>query len=239
MRKWLLAAFVVGSVLALTPAGASAAPNELPTPDAVINWAIKNLNIYWRQEFEGSNLRYRSPVYVHWYNRPGLHWAHVPRACDDWGPRDGWKWMGYSSKYLPNSFYCSVNERLYLDYELFRALLRYDDGRAVVVIAHEWSHHIQHLLVWPEKRRLRQRQFAHFELHADCYAGTFFAWAQNAGELDANDLAHAERALGNFGDPDRTPWYEPRAHGGTSLREEWFLHGFDAASPAACDRIFG
>ena len=45
MRKWLLAAFVVGSVLALTPAGASAAPNELPTPDAVMKWAIKNLNI--------------------------------------------------------------------------------------------------------------------------------------------------------------------------------------------------
>ena len=180
----------------------------------------------------------RLPVRL--YNRAGSKgWWKLPVNCDTFdGTKDGWISAGLDRTIRPNSFYCPTDAILYLDHAYLTVQLRKDDAAAVMVVAHEMGHHIQHLLQWPEFQRLQQKKFAHFELQADCFAGTTFnyLWSQNL--LEQNDLAWAQYVLGTMGSPDSTMWYEPQAHGNASNRKAWFTYGYNTGDPGKCSALF-
>jgi predicted metalloprotease len=237
----VLAMLIVAFVLAGMASAARRTSSELTDPQQIADAAFPELNALWKQTFQDDNLgAYKAPRYYHWYNKPGNRiWLKVPKGCDSYRATDGYMWGGYNIYYRkrPNSFYCPINRQLYLDWGLFTNLVRRDDAEAYVVVGHEFGHHIQELLQWPEDYRLRLHRFSGYERMADCYAGIFFKWEAQRNNLDDNDLAHAERALGRFGDPDHTPWYEPGAHGGTSSREDAFLIGYDSYNIDSCAKI--
>jgi hypothetical protein len=257
-RFWALAtvAAVGAFAAALGTAPAGAGPtnhreaSEIKDPRELARYMFPSLHQYWMQAwaaYGGNEIQpFRSPRSYYFYNVPGVTgWISVPKTCDPYGKADGRMWYGPSRAYTPNSFYCQPNESLYLDYLFLRTIMQRDDGRGILIIAHEFGHHIQALQGWPVVQRIRMRRFAHFELHADCYAGAWFSFASNPGSnivLERNDLAHAERILGVYGPPDGTPWYEPSSHSSHSNRQEWFLNGFDwveeGRSPFTCNSVF-
>ncbi len=231
----------VGLALASLASGSPSSGQELTDPQQVVDLAFPELNALWNKTFtETLGRAYHAPPHYSWYDKPGNKiWIKLPKRCDDYGRSDGYMWGGYDIYYKknPNSFYCPINEQVYLDWGLFVKLLHRDDGEALVVVGHEFGHHIQKLLKWPQHYRYQVRRYSGYERMADCYAGIFFKWEGQRNILDDNDLAHAERALGRFGDPDHTPWYEPYAHGGVSSRENAFLLGYDTYDMTRCAKI--
>jgi Putative neutral zinc metallopeptidase len=220
------------AVGALTgPAGAAPTGGaQLRTPGQAAQWTAERLNRYWQRVLEKRDIRYRAPPYYYWYNRPGYGWLRLPRPCDFDGTRDGRIRAGYWRLYAPNSFYCGANEYLYLDWSFWKVLVRRSDSRVVVVMAHEWGHHVQHLIRWPpQPSRLH-------ELMADCYAGAFMRYERDLGELTDRDVAQGRRLLASFGDVPGKPEPQARSHGSPAERRSWFSRGYEGADPAVCER---
>jgi predicted metalloprotease len=225
-------------LLVATAVAAAAVPAQSAagaSPQAVASWVAPRLNAYWSFVFAKEGLTYRNPPYYYWYNRPGYGWLRTPRACDIYRKRDGLIWAGFSREYAPNSFYCSANDSFYLDWSLWRTLPR---GAAVVLAAHEWGHHVQHLLGWPERERVTRRLYATYELMADCDAGTFVRRERDLGELSAVDAGDALLLLESFGDVERIPWSKARSHGSRADRRRWFMRGYVSGDPQVCAELF-
>jgi hypothetical protein len=154
-------------------------------------------------------------------------------------------------------FYCSPDEKLYIDLGFFEQLdrqlgARGDFARAYVV-AHEVGHHVQNLLgISTRVDEIRRRPgvdevesnqlSVRLELQADCYAGL---WAQHAdkyaGILESGDILEAMAAASAVGD-DRLQRTAGRAvvpdsftHGTSEQRQRWFQQGFRTGSVDACD----
>jgi predicted metalloprotease len=220
----------------LVTAGVSARSAAGASPQAVAAWVAPRLNAYWSFVFAKDGLTYRNPTYYYWYNRRGYGWLQTPRRCDIYRKRDGLIWAGFSREYAPNSFYCPDNDNFYFDWQLWKTLRR---GAAVVVAAHEWGHHVQHLLGWPERERVTRHLYANYELMADCYAGTFVRHERDLRELSAADAGDALRLLDSFGDVERIPWSRARSHGSRADRRRWFLRGYATGDPQVCAELFG
>ncbi|HEX5987865.1 MAG TPA: neutral zinc metallopeptidase [Nocardioides sp.] len=156
-------------------------------------------------------------------------------------------------------FYCSVDERVYLDPAFFEEMLQGQLGARggpfseAYVIAHEYGHHVQNILGTMGQVRTQQgpnSDAVRLELQADCYAGI---WAKYATEVpdetgepfiieltqqDVEDALDAARAVGDDRiqkrstgrvDPDR--W----THGSAQQRMDWFNTGRRTGSVEACD----
>ncbi|WP_432509895.1 KPN_02809 family neutral zinc metallopeptidase [Kineococcus sp. SYSU DK001] len=157
-------------------------------------------------------------------------------------------------------FYCPADQLVYLDLSFFEELrTRFGaQGGTFVdayVIAHEYGHHVQHLLgttgrvqagvTGPDSGSVR------LELQADCYAG---AWANHATtvpddsgaplieELTQDDVARALDAAGRIGDDfiqtelGGGPVDEDAfSHGSSEQRQRWFTTGLRTGDPARCD----
>jgi Putative neutral zinc metallopeptidase len=221
------------------------AVGTLYNPQQVADATFPALNAFWRASFAAGGLTWAVPPHYYWYNKPGLRWFRAPLACDTFGRRDGWMWGGRSARYRPNSYFCPSNDSFYLDWNFlqvlgFRRTRQWGpgrDARVALVIAHEFGHHVQHLLRTPEQKRA-QGQYANYELEADCFAGVFFHRGEDINLMERGDTLSAAVFLGYLGDPDRTPWYEPDAHGSHSDRQEWFNYGYSRYSPSDCARVF-
>jgi predicted metalloprotease len=227
--RLILAAASLASAAAITST-AWAAP-----PQAVASWVVPRLNAYWGSVLAKQGLVYENPRYYYWYNRPGYGWIRAPLSCDMYRKRDGLIWGGSSPDYEPNSFYCAANDDFYFDWSFWKTLPR---GAAVVVAAHEWGHHVQHLLGWPERERVRRRLYANYELMADCYAGAFVRHERDLGELGGADVFEGRRLLERLADVERVPWSGKQSHGSRADRRRWFALGF-AGDPQACAKLFG
>lgn len=243
-----LTAVLVASTALIPGAGAKTNRDaDLYNPQQVADATFPSTNAFWRRLFANNRLAYRAARYYWWYNKPGnRRWIPIARRCDNYQTKgDGRMWGGRSREYRPNSFYCPLNEQIYLDWTFFQTIGfrttrkwgRGDDARVALVIAHEYAHHVQRVLRYPERKR-RAGQYARFELHADCFAGAWFDYGERTGLIERADTLNANTLLGYLGDADRTPWNEPSAHGGHSDRQEWFLYGYETANPRNCDRVF-
>ena len=135
------------------------------------------------------------------------------------------------------AFYCVIDETIYYSVE-FRSLIEQQIGDFawVVVVAHEWGHHIQAILgfdlgVVPD----RAGEVAPVELEeqADCFAGAYAINAEMTGWLDAGDIDEALDITNKSGDPPGTSWTEPGAHGTGDERIDAFLRGY-AGNLSAC-----
>jgi uncharacterized protein len=143
-------------------------------------------------------------------------------------------------------FYCSGDEKLYIDLSFYQDLKdRLDapgDFAQAYVIAHEVGHHVQHLLGITDKVHSMNGQISEedynklsvrLELQADFLAGV---WAHHANQtkdiLEEGDIEEALNAANAIGD-DRlqmqgqgyvTP--DSFTHGTSAQRVRWFKKGF-------------
>ena len=142
---------------------------------------------------------------------------------------------------------------MYLDPGFFRALAGEfhapGDFAQAYVLAHELGHHVQTLTgitrqvdaAQASDPSLRNVLSIALELQADCLAGVWGHSTYDRGLLEQGDLDEALRATAAVGD-DRiqkrtTGRVVPEAwtHGSAAQRRGWFLRGFEAGDPNACD----
>ncbi len=153
-------------------------------------------------------------------------------------------------------FYCPSDGKVYLDVAFFDELTRRfgapGDFAKAYVIAHEFGHHVQHLLGIDAGVRRSPATGANsasvaLELQADCLAGAWGHAASQGGrfkagqvELEPGDAEQALRAAAAIGDdrlqkmttghvmPDRF------THGTSAQRVESFTRGMDSGDLQAC-----
>lgn len=153
-------------------------------------------------------------------------------------------------------FYCPADQKVYLDLGFFTELSdRFGapgDFAQAYVIAHEFGHHVQHLLgtsdrVAGNSAGANSASVA-LELQADCYAGVWGHEASKGGrfqagkvELDPGDAEEALRAASVIGDDHlqkmSTGRVQPErfTHGTSQQRMEWFSRGMKTGDPRQCD----
>lgn len=188
----------------------------------------------WGKIFQQSKIQYRPPTLV-------LYDGQVRSACG----------MGQSAT---GPFYCSGDEKLYIDLAFFRDLkTRFrapGDFAQAYVIAHEVGHHVQKLtgtLQKLEAARGRAPQeegnqtSVRMELQADCYAGVWGHHAGSMNQLESGDIAEGLNAATAIGDDRLQQQTQGRVvpesftHGSSAQRVRWFKQGLDSGRPKDCD----
>jgi hypothetical protein len=212
------------------------APMGAPTDEMgqFVSKILGSTEDVWGKVFQQSNDRYRPPTLV-------LYDGQVHSACG----------MGQSAM---GPFYCSTDEKLYIDLAFFRDLQsRFNapgDFAQAYVIAHEVGHHVQKLTGTFQKMeaargRLSQADYnqasVRMELQADCYAGV---WGHHAGTrnlLESGDIAEGLNAATAIGDDRLQKQTQGRVvpesftHGSSAQRLRWFKRGMDSGRPQDCD----
>ena len=131
-------------------------------------------------------------------------------------------------------FYCSADEKLYLDLDFFNEMQKSmgikGDFACAYVIAHEVGHHVQHLLGTLDKAHQQMSQMdktesnkmsVRIELQADFYAGCWGHYEQKMfGSLEDGDLEEAINAAQKIGDD-----YLQRQAGYRDVKSDLFTHG--------------
>jgi uncharacterized protein len=160
-------------------------------------------------------------------------------------------------------FYCSRDQRIYLDTSFFEDLQNKFGGCSnsnackfseAYVIAHEVGHHVQDELgILPRVMQQQQASSSkaavnalqvRIELQADCFAGVWANLAQQKHNfLDPGDVDQALQTASAIGD-DRlekeTQGYvvpDSFTHGTSEQRKRWFSTGFKEGKVAACDTL--
>jgi uncharacterized protein len=156
-------------------------------------------------------------------------------------------------------FYCPGDQTIYVDPSFFSEILQNQlngpSGAFVepYVVAHEFGHHVQHLLGTMGRVKTQQgpnSDSVRLELQADCYAGM---WARSATstedgqgnvliqDLTGQDVQEAIAAAKAVGDDtiQRTTGGkvnpEQWTHGSSDARVHWFMTGFQNGTLDSCD----
>ncbi len=152
-------------------------------------------------------------------------------------------------------FYCSEDERVYIDLSFYEELKNQlnapGDFAQAYVIAHEVGHHIQHLRgitdkVHAMREKLSEEEYnklsVKLELQADFLAGMWAHYAKdNRDFIEEGDIEEALNAAAAIGD-DRlqkkfqgTVVPDSFTHGTSEQRVRWFLKGFKTGDMAQGD----
>jgi predicted metalloprotease len=170
---------------------------------------LTQLDTFWAGIFANAGATYRSPAVVPLERL-------IETGCGPAGPQDF-------------AFYCSRDETIYYSPTGFAAHeLLIGDFAVIVVMAHEWGHHVQWLTgILPEPGNA-------FELQADCFAGAYASEAGQHGLLDPGDITEAVMGSAAAGDPLGLPQDARGRHGINDDRVTAFMRGYlDGAS--GCD----
>lgn len=171
-----------------------------------------HIDKYWAARFQEADRPYDPPNGVVPFDAP------IVTACGRADPDE------------EAAFYCVIDEKIYYS-SSFRALIerQIGDFAWVVVVAHEWGHHIQAQLgfdlgVVPD--RAGEVAPVAYEQQADCMAGAYSQDAELTGWLDPGDIDEALFMTEISGDPPGTAWNDPGAHGSADQRVDAFLEGY-------------
>ena len=154
-------------------------------------------------------------------------------------------------------FYCPADRKVYLDLTFFQELRdRFGapgDFAQAYVIAHEYGHHVQHILgIADDVRQEQQRNpdeanelSIRMELQADCFAGVWGYTAYEDELLEEGDVEEGLAAAAAIGDDrlqeqasgriDRESW----THGSSEQRVKWFKRGLESGDPNSCETFKG
>jgi len=186
----------------------------------------------WHRLFAKESMTYKEPKLV-------LFRGSVNSGC------------GYATKQT-GPFYCSSDEKIYLDMSFFDELKnRHNspgDFAQAYVISHEVGHHVQNLLgtlkkSHKEKARSSKKDAnalqVKVELQADCYAGI---WAHYVSEvIEKGDIQEALNAASAIGDDtlqkQAKGYVVPDAftHGSSNDRMAWFSKGYKYGNLSSCE----
>lgn len=206
------------TIFSLSQESADTAPvaREILFPDPL----HAHIDMFWEARFQEAGRVYDPPQGVVPFDEP------IVTAC------------GRADPVREAAFYCVIDEKIYYSAE-FRTLIenQIGDFAWVIVVAHEWGHHIQAKLgfdlgVVPD--RAGEVAPVEFEQQADCLAGAYSIDAELSGWLDPGDVEEALTITEISGDPPGTAWNDPRAHGTGDARIDAFLTGYNAGL-AGCD----
>jgi uncharacterized protein len=174
--------------------------DDIQTMVQKLNFARSVLEEFWSNEFARNGFRYYSP-------NVKIFRGSMNSACG--GVSEAAYCFGDRTIYLNADFLFSqmdnVSRRLGTD----------GDMAAIVVIAHEYSHHTQ----------AQVPIFSRFqELNADCMAGAFTRYSAQKGVLDSDDIAEARNGLAN--NPEYSVWFNRNSHGTSIERMSAFDRGY-------------
>jgi uncharacterized protein len=151
-------------------------------------------------------------------------------------------------------FYCSPDDRVYLDRSFFEDLSKRfgapGEFARAYVIAHEVGHHVQNQLGITGKVAQQRGRAAGarsnalsvlVELQADCFAGIWGHYAKQRGLLDPGDVEAGLAAAAAIGD-DRLQQQsrgrvspESFTHGSSAQRVRWFRGGLESGDVNQCN----
>ena len=171
----------------------------------------------WTAEFAKYNAQYRAPKMV-------IFKGSVQSGCGNATSATG-------------PFYCSADEKLYLDLDFFNEMQQSmgikGDFACAYVIAHEVGHHVQHLLGTLDEAHQQMARMdevnknklsVRIELQADYYAGVWGHHEQKMfGSLEDGDLEEAINAAKKIGDD-----YLQKQAGYRDVKSDLFTHGTSA-----------
>jgi hypothetical protein len=178
-----------------------------------------NIDAFWADQFAAAGVSYQPPTGVVGMDGP------EQTGC------------GSADPAKEAAFYCVIDQTIYYS-DSFKTLVvtNIGDFGWVIVIAHEWAHHIQHQLgidLGDTPDQTSDATPLSIEQQADCLAGAYTEGADQSGWLDPGDLDEAIFMTEISGDPPGTAWNSPGAHGGGDARKAAFLEGYDGGI-AAC-----
>jgi uncharacterized protein len=188
----------------------------------------------WSAIFRRMGREYRPPTLV-------LFRGSVDSAC------------GLASSAV-GPFYCSPDDRVYLDRSFFEDLSKRfgapGEFARAYVIAHEIGHHVQNQLgitgkVAQQRGRISETRSNALsvlvEVQADCFAGIWGHYAKQRNLLDPGDVEAGLAAAAAIGD-DRLQQQsrgrvspESFTHGSSSQRVRWFRTGLDSGDLNQCN----
>ncbi len=173
----------------------------------------------WTEVFKQYGATYRTPTMVIF---KGSVSSGCGSATSDVGP-----------------FYCSADEKLYLDLDFFNEMQQSmgikGDFACAYVIAHEVGHHVQNLLGTLSEKHQQMAQYGknnpkynetsvRIELQADFYAGVWGHYENKMfGSLEDGDLEEAINAAQKIGDD-----YLQKQAGYRQVQSDLFTHGTSA-----------
>jgi uncharacterized protein len=151
-------------------------------------------------------------------------------------------------------FYCSSDDRVYLDRSFFEDLSKRfgapGEFARAYVIAHEVGHHVQNQLGITQKVAQQRGRTSEarsnalsvlVELQADCLAGVWGHFAKQRNLLDPGDVEAGLAAAAAIGD-DRLQQQsrgrvspESFTHGSSAQRVRWFRAGLDSGEVSQCN----
>lgn len=145
-------------------------------------------------------------------------------------------------------FYCPNDQKVYLDLSFYDELRsRFGasgDFAEAYVIAHEFGHHVQHLLgtdaALSRSGGNDNAKSVQLELQADCYAGVWGNLAQKRDEITAADMQQGLQAASAIGDDNiqrqTTGVVRPESftHGSAAQRAAALRRGLESGDPKQC-----